>query len=141
MINKIGNKTLGTPKTYLELITNFPPRKITSEEELTITQNMIDTLLDQKSLTSDERDYLHLLGLLVCEYEDQNYSIRDIYGIELLKVLLTELDLQPTDLIPIFEDETILSDIFTGKKSITIEQIEKLSNFFHVPPSVFLRNV
>lgn len=141
MINKTGNKTLGTPKTYLELITSFPPRKITSEEELTRTQNIIDELLDQGNLTPDERDYLHLLGLVVSEYEDQNYPIRDIYGVELFKVLIEELNLQFTDLISIFEDETILSDVIAGKQTLTIEHIEKLSDFFHIDPSVFLRNV
>ncbi len=141
MINKTGNKTLGTPKTYLELITSFPPRKITSEEELTRTQNIIDELLDQGNLTPDERDYLHLLGLVVSEYEDQNYPILDIYGVELFKVLIEELNLQFTDLISIFEDETILSDVIAGKQTLTIEHIEKLSDFFHIDPSVFLRNV
>ncbi|WP_353932608.1 transcriptional regulator [Okeanomitos corallinicola TIOX110] len=141
MINKTGNKTLGTPKTYLELITSFPPRKITSEEELNRTQNIIDELLDQGNLTPDERDYLHLLGLVVSEYEDQNYPIRDIYGVELLKVLMAELNLQSTDLISIFENETILSDVIAGKQLLTIEHIEKISDFFHVEPSVFLRNV
>ncbi|QEI44080.1 Antitoxin HigA [Dolichospermum sp. UHCC 0315A] len=141
MTNKIGNKTLGTPKTYLELITAFPPRKITSEEELAITQNIIDSLLDQENLTTDERDYLHLLGLVVSEYEEENYPVADIYGVELLKVLMTELNLQPKDLMPIFADETIISDILSGEQPLTIEQIEKLSNFFHVSPSVFLKNV
>jgi len=32
---------------YIELLTIFPPRPITSEEELELTQNMIDQLLDQ----------------------------------------------------------------------------------------------
>jgi len=137
MTNKIGNKTLGTPKTYLELITAFPPRKITSEEELAITQNIIDSLLDQERLTPDERDYLHLLGLVVSEYEEENYPVADIYGVELLK----ELNLQPKDLMPIFADETIISDILSEEQALTIEQIEKLSNFFHVSPSVFLKNV
>lgn len=140
MTNKIGNKTLGTPKTYVELITSFPPKKITSEEELAITQNIIDSLLDQETLTTDERDYLHLLGLVVSEYEEENYPVADIYGVELLKVLMTELNLQPKDLMPIFADETIISDIFSEKKPLNIEQIEKLSNFFHVSPSVFLKN-
>lgn len=34
---------------YIELLTNFPPRPITSEEELELTQNMIDKLLDQET--------------------------------------------------------------------------------------------
>jgi len=140
MINKIGNKTLGTPKTYLELITSFLPRKITSEAELTTTQNVIDSLLDQQNLTPDERDYLHLLGLLISEYEEENYPVADIYGVDLLKVLLAELNLQPQDLMPIFAEKTILSEVFTGKQQMTLEHIEKLANFFHVSPAIFLKN-
>ncbi len=140
MTNKIGNKTLGTPKTYLELITAFPPRKITSEEELATTQNIIDSLLDQERLTPDERDYLHLLGLVVSEYEEEHYPVADIYGSELLKVLLEELNLQPQDLIPIFEQETVLSDIFSGKQQMTVNHIEKLAKFFHISPAVFFKD-
>ncbi|MTJ55391.1 transcriptional regulator [Anabaena sp. UHCC 0253] len=141
MTNKIGNKTLGTPKTYLELITAFPPRKITSEEELATTQNIIDSLLDQERLTSDERDYLHLLGLLVSEYEEHHYPVADIYGIELLKVLLEELNLQSQDLMPIFEQETVLSEVLSGKQQMTMNHIEKLAKFFHISPSVFFKDV
>ncbi|MBK1988420.1 transcriptional regulator [Sphaerospermopsis aphanizomenoides BCCUSP55] len=141
MTNRIGNKTLGTPKTYLELITAFPPRKITSEEELATTQNIIDSLLDQETLTPDERDYLHLLGLVVAEYEDTNYPVPNIYGVELLKVLLEELNLQTQDLMPIFEEETVLSKVFSGKQQMTINHIEKLAKFFHVSPTVFLKDV
>ncbi|MBD2296660.1 transcriptional regulator [Anabaena sphaerica FACHB-251] len=141
MTNKTGNKTLGTPKTYLELITAFPPRKITSEEELTITQNIIDSLLDQENLTPDERDYLHLLGLVVAEYEEHHYPVADIYGIELLKVLLEELNLQSKDLMPIFEQETVLSEVLSGKEQMTVNHIEKLAKFFHVSPAVFFKDV
>ncbi|WP_016950064.1 type II toxin-antitoxin system HigA family antitoxin [Anabaena sp. PCC 7108] len=141
IISKIGNKTLGTPKTYLELITSFTPRKITSEEELATTQNIIDSLLDQENLTPDERDYLHLLGLVVSEYEEHHYPVADIYGIELLKVLLEELNLKTKALMPIFEEETILSEVFSGKQQMTVNHIDKLANFFHVSPAIFFKNV
>nr|WP_236721349.1 transcriptional regulator [Trichormus sp. NMC-1] len=122
------------------MITAFPPRKITSEEELATTQNIIDSLLDQERLTPDERDYLHLLGLVVSEYEEEHYPVADIYGSELLKVLLEELNLQPQDLIPIFEQETVLSDIFSGKQQMTVNHIEKLAKFFHISPAVFFKD-
>lgn len=103
--NKTGNETLGTPNKYLELITKFPQRKINSEEELEATQQIIDGLLDQKNLTRDERDYLHLLGLLVSEYEDEHYPVPDIYGIDLLKVLIAEREISKEDIIFLFKNE------------------------------------
>lgn len=78
--------------------------------------------------------------MVVSEYEEQHYPVADISGIELLKVLLEELNLQPNDLMPIFEQETILSDVFAGKQQMTINHIEKLARFFHVSPAVFLQN-
>ena len=62
--------TLGTPSTnpYIEFLTSFPPRPITSEEELIATQKVIDSLIDKGELTADEQDYLNVLGTLVYEY-------------------------------------------------------------------------
>ena len=63
---------------YIELLKTFPPDPITAEEELTETQKAIDSLLDKGELTPDERDYLHVLGTLVYEYEQTLYLIPDI---------------------------------------------------------------
>lgn len=101
---------------YIELLTNFPPRPITSEEELELTQNMIDQLLDQGKLSQDEKDYLNVLGALVYEYEQQQEPIPDIYGVELLKSLIEDNGLRQKDLVSIFKTESIVSDI--DRKSV-----------------------
>jgi HTH-type transcriptional regulator/antitoxin HigA len=135
--NKTGNKIPGTPKTYLELITAFPPRKINSLEELAATQNVIDSLLDKKNLTTDERDYLHLLGLLVSEYEDDYYPIADIHGVKLLKVLIEESNVDPKDLLLIFKSEETLTDVLNEKQPMTVDQIQKVADLFHISPDIF----
>jgi HTH-type transcriptional regulator/antitoxin HigA len=122
---------------YIELLTIFPPRPITSEEELELTQNMIDQLLDQGKLSQDEKDYLNVLGALVYEYEQQQEPIPDIYGVELLKSLIEDNGLRQKDLVSIFKTESIVSDILNGKREITKRHIEELAEFFHVSPAVF----
>ncbi|HAN76144.1 MAG TPA: transcriptional regulator [Planktothrix sp. UBA8402] len=122
---------------YIELLTNFPPRPITSEEELELTQNMIDQLLDQGKLSQDEKDYLNVLGALVYEYEQQQEPIPDIYGVELLKSLIEDNGLRQKDLVSIFKTESIVSDILNGKRELTKRHIEELAEFFHVSPAVF----
>ncbi|WP_027255345.1 helix-turn-helix domain-containing protein [Planktothrix agardhii] len=122
---------------YIELLTNFPPRPITSEEELELTQNMIDQLLDQGKLSQDEKDYLNVLGALVYEYEQQQEPIPDIYGVELLKSLIEDNELRQKDLVSIFKTESIVSDILNGKRELTKRHIEELAKFFHVSPAVF----
>lgn len=122
---------------YIELLRAFPPRPITSEDELRETQKVIDSLLDKEKLSKEERDYLHVLAALVYDYEQKQEPIPDIYGVELLKVLLEEFDLRQKDLVPIFKTESIVSDVISGKRQLTTRHIEELAKFFHVSPAVF----
>ncbi|MBW4689823.1 MAG: transcriptional regulator [Komarekiella atlantica HA4396-MV6] len=126
-----------TIKTYIELLKTFPPRPITSEEELLATQKVIDSLIDQDELTLDEQDYLNVLGTLVHEYEEKYYCIPDIHDVELLHALIAEFGLQQKDLIPIFKTESIISEVLSGQRKLTVNHIRKLAEFFHISPAAF----
>ncbi|MFH7242140.1 MAG: type II toxin-antitoxin system HigA family antitoxin [Spirulina sp.] len=123
--------------SYRDLLQQFPPRPIKSEAELMATQAFIDSLLDSDEITADKRDYIHLLGMLVHDYEEKYVTIPDLSGVELLKALIDEFDLKQKDLTPIFKTESIISEVLNGRRGFTVEHIEKLANFFHVSPSVF----
>ena len=128
---------LNKPKTYNELLQAFPPRPIKSEEEMFATQKVIDSLIDRAPLTPDEEDYLNLLGTLVYEYEQTQEPIPDIYGVDLLKVLMEERGLRQKDLVPIFKTESIVSDILKGRRELTKRHIEELAELFHISPAAF----
>ncbi len=117
-------------KYYIELINAFPPRPITNEAELIATQKQINSILDQKQLNQDDRDYLKVLGMLVYEYEDKHEPIPEIRGVELLKAVSEEFGLKHKDLISIFNNELVILDILQGKKQLTKEQKEQLIKRF-----------
>ncbi len=123
---------------YIQLLQKFPPRTINNEAELEATQVVIDKLLDRPELSQDESDYLNVLGTLVFDYEQKGEPIPDIYGVELLKVLITERQLRQKDLVPVFKTESIVSDILNGKRQLTVRHIQELAQFFNLPPAVFL---
>ncbi len=123
---------------YIQLLQQFPPRTITNDEQLEATQVVIDKLLDLPQLSRDESDYLNLLGTLVFEYEQKGEPIPDIYGVELLKVLIAERQLRQKDLVPVFKTESIVSDILNGKRQLTVRHIQELAQFFNLSPAVFL---
>lgn len=125
------------PKPYLELLHDFPPRPIKSEADYDAVQEVVDALLDAEELTEDQQDYLDLLGLLIYEYEEKHITIPDLTGGELLKALIAEFDLKQKDLVPIFKTESIVSAVLNGHRSLTVEHIEKLAQFFHISPSFF----
>lgn len=131
-----------TAEKYMQLLQDFPPRPITSEADFAATQAVINRLLDKPELTPEEEDYLDVLGALVSEYENQQEDlIPDIYGVELLKVLIAELNLKQKDLVSIFKTESIVSDILNEKRQLTTRHIQELSEFFHFSPAVFFPNL
>lgn len=131
MTKQTGKMTtgLGSQSAYIELLKSL--------EELLATQQVIDSLIDRAELTTDEQDYLNVLGTLVYEYEQKHQPIPDIYGVELLKALLVELDLRQKDLVPIFKTESIVSEVLTGQRQLSTTHIRKLAEFFHISPAAF----
>lgn len=123
--------------SYIELIKEFPPRPIKSEEDMIVAQKVIDSLIDRAPLTSEEEDYLNVLGALVYEYEQTKEPIPDIHGVELLKVLIEDRGLRQKDLIHIFKTESIVSDILNNRRQLTTRHIQELAKFFNVSPAAF----
>jgi HTH-type transcriptional regulator/antitoxin HigA len=122
---------------YLELLKQYPPRPIHNEEDLEMMQEVINRLLDKPQLTAEEREYLNVLGALIYEYEENQEPIPDIYGLELLKFILEERNLQKQDLLSIFESKSTLDDIFDGLQELTPIYIQKLANFLNISPDLF----
>jgi HTH-type transcriptional regulator / antitoxin HigA len=122
---------------YIDLVNEFPPRRIKSEEDFIAVQKVVDTLLDMGQLSSDRREYLNLLGMIIHEYEERTVEILDIHGVELLHILIEKWGLKQKELVPIFKTESIVSAVLNGHRQLTIEHIEKLSKFFHISPSAF----
>jgi HTH-type transcriptional regulator / antitoxin HigA len=125
------------PNSYIELLQNFPPRPIKSEEDFLATQKRIDSLLDSGQITPEQQEYINLLGILVQEYEERHVFIPDLKGVELLVALIEELNLKQKDLVPVFKNESIVSAILHGQRKFTVEHIEKLASFFNISPAVF----
>ncbi len=122
---------------YLELLKQYPPRPIDNEEDLEMMQEVINRLLDKPQLTAEEREYLNVLGALIYEYEENQEPIPDIYGLELLKFILEERNLQKQDLLSIFESKSTLDDILDGQQELTPVYIQKLANFLNISPDLF----
>jgi HTH-type transcriptional regulator / antitoxin HigA len=116
---------------------DFCRRSIESEADFFAVQQVVDTLLDEDRLSVEQKKYLNLLGMIIHEYEERTVEVPDIYGVDLLNVLIEEWGLKQKELVPIFKTESIVSAVINGHRQLTVEHIEKLSKFFHVSPAVF----
>ncbi|MBE9231706.1 MAG: type II toxin-antitoxin system HigA family antitoxin [Cuspidothrix sp.] len=111
---------------YLSLITEFAPRPITNDLELSITQERINTILDQKNLSQDDRDYINVLGMLVYDYEEKNEQFPKLTDGELLQTLMEDYNLEIQDFLGIFGQEQTILDILDGKRQLNSQETFKL---------------
>jgi antitoxin component HigA of HigAB toxin-antitoxin module len=58
-------------------------------------------------------------------------------ALDMFKHLMEEDGLKQKDLIPGFGAKSIVSEVLSGKRAMTLEQIKTLAAYFHVAPSVF----
>ncbi|MBN4003348.1 transcriptional regulator [Nostoc sp. LPT] len=118
---------LTTPSPYyLSLITEFAPRPITNDAELTATQQRINSILDKSNLNHDDRDYLQVLGMLVYDYEEKNEQLPELTDRELLQTLMEDYNLKIPDFFGIFPQEQTVLDILNGKRQLNPQEAFKL---------------
>ena len=130
--------TLGINPTYEQLLAGFPPRPITSDDQYWETVTRIDELIDKGLLSSDEQDYLSVLGMLVERYEGEHEPDIELRGIALIRALMEEQGLRQRDLVnPIFKTDSIASSVLNGKRRLTVEHIDKLAHYFQLPHTLF----
>ena len=111
---------------------------IANEAELLATQEIINAILGKQNITQDDKNYLKVLATLVYEYEQKYEPMPVPQGIELIKALMTEENLHPRDLVSIFDNESTVNQVLEKKQETTARQIQKLSEFFHISPIMFL---
>lgn len=114
---------LESPNTYyVSLLTEFPPRPISTSVEALALQNRMNTLLDRPQITEDDRDYLCLLGMLMFAYEERTEPMPILAGVELLEALIEEFELVEIDLLPIFGSQEVIDQIRQGKQVMSHQQ-------------------
>jgi HTH-type transcriptional regulator/antitoxin HigA len=131
-------KVLGCSPEYLALVRAFAPRPIRGDDDHGRTIEIVNRLLDRPSLTSDVKDYLDVLGLLIADYEDSIYEHPEFTPVERLRSLMEEHDLTQAELarrtgVPV----TSLSDILNLKRRISPGVRAKLAACFGVSASFF----
>lgn len=131
-----GIEANGT-QPYHQLLDYFEPRPINCDEEYWATNAVIEELLALPKLSDDEQAYLHLLSMLIEVYDEEQQTIPQLRGIELLRALIDELDLKQRSLLPIFKHESIISEILSGRRNLTVAHIDHLARFFGLPHQLF----
>lgn len=79
---------------------------------------------------ADERD---VLATLIEAYEDEHYPILPSDPIEALKFWMDQNDLSQADLVPYMGASSRVSEVLSGKRSLTVKMIRALHDGLGIP--------
>jgi antitoxin component HigA of HigAB toxin-antitoxin module len=125
---------------YLELVRSCPLRVIRAEEEYERAIGMLNQWRDRgQKRGPDETEYLLALTVFVEKYEDEHDPIAPATGAEMLRALIESREISPTDVaVGSGLAVSTVSGFLAGKKTMALDQVERLARFFLVKPSFFL---
>ena len=128
--------------SYLDLIMRHPLVSIKTDAQLAVSQQAVDDLLRKGPLDKGEEEYLDVLSDLIAMYEDQHYPILPASDADILRHLIEARGVTQSE---VAADAGIarstVSEILSGKRSISKSHIGKLAAYFSVPPEVFVANL
>lgn len=115
-------------------------RVIRDEEEYEGAIDMLNQLSDRgEDRTLDETEYLLALAVFVERYEDEHDPIAPATGSEMLRALIESRQISAADVaVGSGLAVSTVSGLLAGKKTITLDQVERLARFFQVKPSFFV---
>ena len=123
---------------YLVLVRAFPLAHIRDDAHLDAAVAVIDRLLDKRDRSPAEEMYLDALTDLVETYEEAHVAIPMRSGVDALRFLMEANDLRQVDLVPALGRKSLVSEVLSGKRPLTLTHVKKLAAYFRVSPAVFI---
>lgn len=125
-------------REYSTLITKFPPKVIRTEKENEkYTEILYDLDRRSKTLTPAEKEFAELLSLLIEDFEEKHYRLPRAKPLEVLRFLMDQHNLKQKDLVNVFGTASIVSEVLSGKRKLSKDHIQRLSERFDVSPEMF----
>jgi HTH-type transcriptional regulator/antitoxin HigA len=111
---------------------------IRTEEECELALARIDELMDAEPGTP-EMDELELLSVLVARYEDERYPMDLPDPIAAITFRMEQQGLTRKDLEPYLGSQARVSEVLSGKRSLSKEMIRRLHAGLGIPAEVLLQ--
>jgi HTH-type transcriptional regulator/antitoxin HigA len=96
----------------------------------------IDNLMDSAKKNTPQGDELELLVLLVHDYEDPAYPIPKPDALTAIRFRMEQQGLEPKDLIPYLGSRSRVSDVLSGRRSLSLKMIRSLVRGLRIPAEV-----
>ena len=124
---------------YAAVVAKHPPKIIHTEAEneyYTSVLQELDARFDE--LNEAERDFADLLTLLIEDFESKHYQLPKASPLEVIRFLMDQHSLKQRDLLDIFGNASVTSEVLSGKRELSKEHIRKLAARFSIPADLLL---
>jgi len=98
----------------------------------------IESLMDAKR-NSPDFDELEVLSILVEKYEDEHFPIKSPDPIESIKFRMEQMGLSQSDLVPVIGSRSKVSEVLSGKRSLSVRMIRALHESLKIPAEVLIQ--
>ena len=112
-------------------------RVIKSEHENEAALARIEELMELMQ-THDVEDEIELLATLVELYEEKAYPIPHPKPVDAIRFRMEQLDLKQKDLIPYIGSKSKVSEVMSGKRSLSLSMIRMLHEGLGIPLEVLV---
>ncbi|WP_017315574.1 helix-turn-helix domain-containing protein [Mastigocladopsis repens] len=124
--------------TYSQLLVEYQPKIITTEEEYDRALQTVEKLMINKKRTPEQTALLQLLVTLIEDHENKFYPIPLSSAHAVLAHLIEVKGIKQVDLVGILGSKGVVSEVINGKRSISKAQAKALGEFFNVSPALFI---
>lgn len=113
---------------------------IRTEADYEAVLDRISILMDSDPAPgSDQGEELELLGLLVEHYEEEHFPMDLPSPLTAIKFRMEQQGLKQKDLVPYIGSESKVSEVLSGKRSLSLAMIRRLIHGLGIPAEVLLQ--
>jgi len=112
-------------------------KPIRSEEDYAKALERIDALMDMDE-TQEILDELEILSILVEKYEDEHFPIDAPSPVEAIRFRMEQQGLTNKDLAEYLGGANRVSEVFSGKRTLSLRMIKRLHENLNIPYEVLM---
>ena len=128
------------PKKYARLANRVVIKAIETEAEYDHMVGAVQHLMDkgEDRLSPEESALLETMAILIQAYDDRHHPVAPIAPNQMLGYLMESSGRTARDLLHVFGTRGRVSEVLSGKRSISKEQAKKLASVFKVTADLFI---
>lgn len=111
---------------------------IKTAEDYSLALKKIDSLFDAEPDT-EKGDELELLVTLIEIYEKDHFPISNPSPLEAIKFRMDQMNLTPKDLIQYIGSKSKVSEVLSGKRTLSLNMIRRLNEGLGIPAEVLIQ--